>query len=371
MISSLVGILKRDSLKKRSISYLHPYLEGRRNEIIKGIYPSQHLWGISAIESQKEWNPNIIRTKNLFPPNFFEKILNRLIFRYKSNIRIELASLIASKNTKLIYSACGPLALSRFYPKTKVLSWVFRPPAYLPTSTFDPYHPVNLNANSGFFCLTPNAEKYFSQFAPSKFIPWCVDLDMFDGKPPLHKPHKPFFLATGKTGRDYETLVNAAYQIQAEIRIIGPKNQKPFNIPENVTWLDTSSDPPDQAIDYPTLKEWYAQCSGVCIPLSGDADDTCGYTNMLEAMAMRKPVVMTRSGCLHIDPATRNFGMLVEPQDSKGWSDAMTRILNDSDFASACGENARKIVEDEFSIERFNRDVLSFINEVIEFDGRN
>jgi len=234
MISSLVGILKKDSLKKRTISFLHPYLEGRRNEIIKGIYPSQHLWGISAIESQKEWITNIIRTKNLFPPNFFEKILNRLIFRHKSNIRIELASLIASKNTRLIYSACGPLALSRFYSKTKVVSWVFRPPAYEHTSTFDPYHPVNLNANSGFFCLTPNAEKYFSQFAPSKFIPWCVDLDMFDASPPREKPVKPFFLASGKTGRDYHTLVNAAYQNEAEIRIIGPSIQKPRVLPPNV-----------------------------------------------------------------------------------------------------------------------------------------
>ena len=299
--------------------------------------------------------------------------MNRFIFRNSPGLQYEFSAWKKSQNSDLIYSVCGPLSFSRFYKRCCLVSWVFRPPicAGAKLSITDPYHPKNLSAHKGFFCLTKSAQNYYSQFAPSKFIAWCVDQDMFDGKPPLQKPHKPFFLATGKTGRDYATLVNAAYQNQAEIRIIGPKNQKPFDIPKNVIWIDTSSDPPDQAIDYPTLKEWYAQCSGVCIPLSGDADDTCGYTNMLEAMAMRKPVVMTRSGCLHIDPVTRNFGMLVEPQDSKGWSDAIIRILNDSDFASACGENARKIVEDEFSIERFNRDVLSFINEVIEFDGRN
>ena len=237
-----------------------------------------------------------------------------------------------------------------------------------------PLHPYNENSlrnHAGFLCLTPSAEKFFSKYAPAKFVPWCVDTDLFDGKPPLQNPLKPFFLASGKTGRDYHALVSAAYTTEAEIRIIGPKEQKPLSIPKNLTWIETSSDPPDQAIDYPTLREWYAQCIGVCIPLSGDADDTCGYTNMLEGMAMRKPVVMTRSGCLHIDPGTRNFGMLVEPKDSRGWSDAMNRILNDSNFASACGENARIIVEDEFSIERFNRDVVSFINEVIELNGRN
>ena len=88
-------------------------------------------------------------------------------------------------------------------------------------------------------------------------------------------------------------------------------------------------------------------------------------------MAMRKPVVMTRSGCLHFDPSSRNFGILVEPGDSQGWSDAMNRILNDENYAQECGENGRKIALEEFSIERFNRDVLSFINEVIELNGRN
>ena len=194
---------------------------------------------------------------------------------------------------------------------------------------------------------------------------------MFDGKPPREKVLKPFFLASGKTGRDYQTLVKAANGINVEIRIIGPSIQKPRDLPPNVNWIDTSSNPPDPAIDYPTLKEWYAQCSGVCIPLSGDADDTCGYTNMLEGMAMSKPVIMTRSGCLHIDPASRNFGILIEPRDSQGWSDAMNRILNDENFASECGENGRKIAEEEFSIERFNRDVVSFINEVIKSNGRN
>ena len=172
-------------------------------------------------------------------------------------------------------------------------------------------------------------------------------------------------MANGKTCRDYKTLLDAAISTNADIRIIGPKNQKPKTIPENVQWIDTSSDPPDRAIDYPTLKRWYSQCLGVCIPLSGDSDDTCGYTNMLEGMAMRKPVLMTRSGCLHIDPESRKFGTLIEPQDSKGWADAMNRILNDENFVRECGENGRRIAEEEFSIERFNRDVSSFIGEIL------
>ena len=191
-------------------------------------------------------------------------------------------------------------------------------------------------------------------------------MDFFNGLPPQEMANNPFFLATGKTGRDYETLVKGSALVKAEVRIIGPSHQKPDRIPPNVTWIDTSKDPPDQAIDYPTLREWYAQCTAICIPLSGCSEDTCGYTNMLEGMAMRKPVLMTRSGCLHINPESGRFGKLIASQDSLGWTDAMNYILKHKEDARIFGEEGRRTVEKGFTIERFNRDVLSFLKEVLK-----
>ena len=352
------------------ISIVHSYLENRFNE---NNYPSQHKWASDAVENYSNWEAQFISTSSFKIPRLLEMLLNKTLFRGSPGSKVELSAWKASRESDLIYSISGPLALAHLYPK-KLLSWVFTEPPNLGSElklAHRAYKPYNLRSNAGFLCLTPKAEEYYSKFAPSKFIPWCVDMEFFDGKPPKRLPEKPFFLATGKTYRDYKTLAKAAYDTNVNIRIIGPKHQKPDTLPNNVFWIDTSCNPPDQAIDYPTLKEWYAQCSGVCIPLSGDADDTCGYTNMLEGMAMRKPVIMTRSGCLHIEPSSRNFGILVEPRDSQGWSDAMNRILNDSNYARTCGENGKKIAEEEFSIERFNRDVVSFINEVIEFNDRN
>ena len=159
--------------------------------------------------------------------------------------------------------------------------------------------------------------------------------------------------------------MKAANYTNAEIRIIGPRVQKPRDLPSNVNWIDTSSNPPDQAIDYPTLKEWYAQCTAVCIPLSGDANDTCGYTNVLEAMAMRKPVLMTRSGCLHINPQSDGFGIQIKPRDVRGWTQAMNRLHKDHEKALYMGNRGRKIVERDFTIERFNKDVLDFIETIL------
>ena len=349
----------------KRLSLIHPYIEGRRKDIEKGLYPRQHLWGLEKIECNKSWTSKVVETQKIPFPDLLERILNRLLFRQSPGAKTEIASWRASKSSDLIYSVCGPLSLSRFYKRAKLVSWVFRKPERSTRQTLDPYSSKNLDAHSGFLCLTPSAERNFSKHSLTKFLPWCVDLEMFDGKQPRKRVDSEFFLATGKTGRDYQTLIDGADSVAAELRIIGPKEQRPSSLPPNVRWLDTTEDPPDQAIDYPTLRDWYAQCIGVCIPLSGNAEDTCGYTNMLEAMAMRKPVLMTRSGCLHINPKERDFGCLIEPNDSRGWSEAMKGLLMKPQTVHRFGNQGRQIAEKEFSIERFDRDLLQFLQVIL------
>ena len=221
-------------------------------------------------------------------PRMLESLLNHSFFRGSPGAKVELSVLKASKQADLIYSVCGPLTLARLYPK-KLVSWTFRNPINQNKGlkiAHQAYKHRNLSANAGFLCLTPTAAKSFSKFAHSKFLPWCVDLEMFRTSTETIPHKKTFFFASGKTERDYETLIKAAPMVDAEIRIIGPSHLRPLTIPSNINWIDTSHEPPDKAIDYNTLRNWYEQAIAVCIPLSGDADDTCGYTNMLEGMAM-------------------------------------------------------------------------------------
>lgn len=346
------------------ISIVHRYIESRLNE---NNYPSHHNWAYDAVEKHSGWKAELLTTSKFKIPQKLEFFLNKTLFRGSPGTQLEFSSWKAAWKSDLIYSINGPLALAHFYPN-KLLSWVFTTPPKICSGlklAHRSYKPYNLNANAGFLCLTPKAEEYYSKFAPSKFIPWCVDLKLFDGAPPKKLPEKPFFLATGKTYRDYTTLVRAAKDVTIEIRIIGPRNQKPVNLPSNVKWIDTSSNPPDQAIDYLNLREWYAQCIAVCIPLSGEADDTCGYTNMLESMAMRKPVLMTKSGCLHINPENGGFGIQIKPGDTQGWAQAMNHLHKNHETALEMGNQGRGIVERDFTLERFNKDVVGFIETIV------
>jgi len=333
-------------------------------QIEDGLYPKHHFWGVDYLLNCSDIDCEIINTNKQLISPLVEKFINKILFKNSSSFDTELKILRAERNFDLIYSVSGPLAFSRFYKRAKVIPWVFRKPDSNNCPLINSYSINCLKKYSGIFCLTPKAEEYYFQYSFSKFIPWCVDLELFDGKPPKTTADRPFFLATGKTYRDYRTLVAGAKDVDADLRIIGPNQQKPDSLPPNVKWIDTSSDPPDQAIDYPTLREWYAQCIAVCIPLSGDADDTCGYTNMLEAMAMCKPVLMTSSGCLHINPEKDEFGIQIKPRDAQGWAHAMNDLLKYNEKSLEMGNRGRAIVERDFTIDRFNKDVLRFIQTI-------
>lgn len=318
------------------------------------------------MEKSDNFQLKFLKTNEIKLPSLLERLLDRSIFRNSPGTRAELSAYFASKSSDFIYSVCGPLASTKLFPN-KVVAWTFKIPSSSSNSSFQlSYRENQLNKSAGFFCLTPSAQSYFMQFALSRFIPWCVDMDLFDGKTDIdEEDKKPFFLATGKTERDYDTLVKSAHNVSAEIRIIAPSCHKPSQLPANINWVNSSTSPPDQAIDYPTLRKWYSQCKAVCIPLTGNPKDTSGYTNMLEAMAMRKPVLMTKSGCLHIDPENGGFGELIKPQDFNGWSVSMNKILHNKDISILWGERGRKLAESHFTLNRFNDNFLSALNEII------
>jgi glycosyltransferase involved in cell wall biosynthesis len=355
--------------EKPVVACLHPYVENRRKEIEQGLYPRNHLWGLEQIEQEKNWTTTIVSPSSVSIPSLLEKMLNQVFFRGSPGAKAEIAALRSARTADLIYSVCGPLALVRRFRKAKLVSWVFREPPRLgrgASLAHAAYRPKNLKAHSGFLCLTPKAKNDFCKYAISRFLPWCVDLELFNGKSAEQQPAKPFFLATGKTERDYETLTQAAKQVNAEVRIIGPSYLCPSNLSPNIRWINTSKDPPDQAIDYPTLRNWYAQCIGVCIPLTGDAEDTCGYTNLLEGMAMAKPVLMTKSGCLGLDPEIEGCGLWVRPKDIEDWRAKMNLLMEKPNRAAEMGAKGRKIAERNFSPNRFDADVVDFLKKVIK-----
>ena len=75
-------------------------------------------------------------------------------------------------------------------------------------------------------------------------------------------------------------------------------------------------------------------------------------TSFLEAMAMKKPVIGTDVGGVGEIIKDGINGYLVEPNNLSALADAVIKILEDKQRAMAMGIEGRKIVEQNYTVEK-------------------
>lgn len=75
---------------------------------------------------------------------------------------------------------------------------------------------------------------------------------------------------------------------------------------------------------------------------------------MLEAMAMQKPVIATRTGAIP-EVITSNTGILVEPMNEKEMAEKIKLLLKDEDMRTRIARNAYKYVTKNYSWEEVSR----------------
>jgi glycosyltransferase involved in cell wall biosynthesis len=115
------------------------------------------------------------------------------------------------------------------------------------------------------------------------------------------------------------------------------------------------------------LRELYARARFVVVPLQKSDTDN-GITVILEAMAMGKPVICSRTAG-QVDAIQDGVtGLFVPVGDAKALRDAMLELWNDPVRAAAMGRAGRAYIEKHHALEKFCRDVQGAID--ASLDGR-
>lgn len=221
-------------------------------------------------------------------------------------------------------------------------------------------------AHSGIIAINGAAAEHARKVAPRAKVAhlgWGVDLDFF---PRLaYKPQ--WFLSCGITCRDFATLSAAASRTRQPIRVICPELPVGLTWPSNVDLVDGGSgwNTDDKKVTYEgLLHSHYAHSSGSLIILENDPTELtgCGFTNLIEAMAMARPVIVTRTGALptEIDVEEAGCGLFVPPEDPEALAHAIDSLGNDPIRAEAMGRRGRKLAEKSYNIERYARDLHNF-----------
>ncbi|MGC4042954.1 MAG: glycosyltransferase family 4 protein [Armatimonas sp.] len=166
-------------------------------------------------------------------------------------------------------------------------------------------------------------------------------------------PDKHQVCAVGREGRDYATLFTAMEgltEFTLQLTSASPWSKsvdtsQQRSIPANVTCAKTPYS--DEG-----LRELYARSACVAVPLYA-TDFQAGITTILEAMAMGRPVIATRTSGLSDVLWHEENCLTVAPGNVKGWQEAIQRLHADPVLAIRLGIRGRRWVEENATLDRW------------------
>src|SRR5581483_1920308 len=154
-------------------------------------------------------------------------------------------------------------------------------------------------------------------------IPFMADQNFFRPMPEIQEKHQ--ICSVGLEWRDYPTLIEAAQNLDCQVKIAAAslwskhKNETEEQpLPPNVD---------ARGYKYPELRQLYAESKIVVIPLYQN-DFQAGITSILEAMAMAKPLILTRTIGQTDTIVDGETGVYVEPGDVEGLRQKIKHLLN-------------------------------------------
>jgi glycosyltransferase involved in cell wall biosynthesis len=191
-----------------------------------------------------------------------------------------------------------------------------------------------------------------------RFLPFHTNII----KPKYIERNKGYILSAGVSGRDYSTFVEAITGIDCTFVIVSnPESVKGIKLPSN---LLLHCD-----IPYHKYIELIENCAFVVVPLVNLTRST-GQVVILEAMALGKPVISTRTTGTteYIEDGVN--GLLVQPKDVACMREAIMKLINDAEYSSKLALEALEMVKKRHTFDIYVEQILNAANAEVKI-GRN
>jgi len=185
-------------------------------------------------------------------------------------------------------------------------------------------------------------------------VPFGADAGYWSPGDPAREPE---VLAIGNDGhRDWATLVRAAAEIPAPVRILTGQ-PRPDDLPANVMW-----EPADwhrRLLSDDEVRELYRRAAAVVVPVK-DVPQPSGQSVTLQAMACSRPVVLSRTRGLWSPESLRDGEnvVLTPPGDAAELARSVRGVLEDEPRSSAIGSAARAEVLRAATVEAYAERLL-------------
>jgi glycosyltransferase involved in cell wall biosynthesis len=285
------------------------------------------------------------------------------------DLAADLLVLRQARSVDIVYVAGGqllltPLAIRCGILKVRLVAWIYKPSAPFSWKSFRGLTETKTvrQGYAGWLALTPHVETWLRKEHPAariRRVVWAADTEYYPPASDLGN----YFAATGVTQRDYSVLLDAARQVNFPFIILGPAELQ-GHAPANVSWRSRNPKALHGTIDDDELRQLYQNARAILIPLKPDPDDASGFTNLLEAIACGRPVVMTRTGALDLTPAALDIGFDVAPGDTTGWVNALQTLADNPALAKGFSARAAELAHAYFNLPRFEKDLVDYFSDL-------
>ncbi len=177
-----------------------------------------------------------------------------------------------------------------------------------------------------------------------------TDVKFFHPGPVNIEKQRPIIASAGMEQRDYKTLAAATQDLDVDVKIcaVSPNASAktrvafPEVMPKNMT-------PHPQ--EWRQFRQLYRNADLVVVSLLYNTY-SAGLTTMMEAMACRRPVIMTRTPGLAERVIDLGMAIGVEPGDAVGMREAIQRLLENPELAEAQAQKGYEYLLQEHTSEK-------------------
>jgi glycosyltransferase involved in cell wall biosynthesis len=161
-------------------------------------------------------------------------------------------------------------------------------------------------------------------------------------------PERHQVCSVGLEWRDYPTLIEAANGLNCDVKIAagslwskGKNEAEGRQVPTNVDV---------RKYKYPELRKLYAESKIVVIPLY-QTDFQAGITSILEAMAMGKPVIVTKTAGQTDTIIDGETGLYVSPGDPNDLRKKIHYLLENETERRRIADNGLRAFQNSFTLD--------------------
>lgn len=307
----------------------------------------------------------LIEIKLFNTPCLFTRDGRNSIKIIRQNRATTSAILVANPSTKEIFSLAILVLLGVIKCKVFVFDLILKCPTTFLDKVIAKAKGLLINRLDFLLAIHKDITGYSQMYGikPDKFLYVPFKSNNFEIKDEYPIVDNGYAVALGASQRDYATYIEASRGLSIPTVILCSDE----NAAKHNAFIGNSDNYPKnlrrirESVSRDEWYTWIAESSFVVVPISQQSIQPAGISVYLEAMILKKAVIVTEGPSTNMILENEHNALLVKPADSNELRQAMQRLIEDGALRNKLAMNGYTYAYNLYGHERMRADILKQI----------